>query len=249
MYRILEFYRNRRKLITYVIFFTVFSISLVMNVPTWVLGSMLSKYSQNKLRLYNTQGTFWSGSGLLVAVDPRTQYSAPLILFNWQVKLGLKRYVDINLFVGARKLANVYLNNSGFNLDSLNMSLSLGQVTELFGLIKNLGLSGNVLLTADKVKLSTVRNTGVFNVRLTTISSSISPVNPLGDYIVNYDLSNGKLNVSSSPNSSLILSGSGSVTNLIVNGRVAPDKKDQLLQFITVMGLPQPDGSYSLKIF
>jgi hypothetical protein len=249
MYRIVDFYRNRKKTIVYVAFCTMFLIAFSMNIPTWVLGSLLSKYSQNKLRLYNTNGTFWSGSGLLVAVDTRTQYSAPLILFNWKVKLGIVRYIDINFFIGTRKIANVYLNNSGLNLDSLNMSLSLGQVTELFGLIKNLGLSGNVLLSGDKIKLSPTRSNGIFNLKLTTISSSISPVNPLGDYTVNYNLSNGTLSVSSSSSSNLILSGNGSITSLVLNGKIAPSKKEQLLQFITVMGLPQPDGSYSLKIF
>jgi hypothetical protein len=218
------------------------------NIPTWVLGSVLSKYSEQKLKLYNTSGTFWKGSGLLVAVETKTNQTAPLILLNWTVKLGISKFVDIRFFVGSTQLVDIYVNKQGIYLDSLNMSLSIGQVTELYGLIKNLGLSGNVNISSSQVHLGS-KNEGTFNIKLTAVASRISPVNPLGDYNIAYNVNSGAINVTSGDSSALLLSGSGSINGLELSGRVAPEKKEKLLQFITVMGLPQPDGSYRLKIF
>ncbi|MFN8770237.1 MAG: type II secretion system protein N [Neisseriaceae bacterium] len=247
MSRLNRFYTRYKKIFITSIFIIIFLIAFINNIPSWVLGSALDKYSQHKLKLYDTQGTFWSGSGLLVATDSKTQ-SAPLILLNWSVALGFSKFVDVKFFVGNNQLVDIYLNKQGLYLDSLNMSLSMGQVTQLFGLIKNLGLSGNINMSSKQVHLGT-KNEGIFNIKLTSVSSSISPVNPLGDYNINFDTGSGAIQVSSDNNSSLLLSGSGSLNSLILSGRIAPSKKDKLLQFMTIMGLPQPDGSYSLKIF
>ena len=248
MYTLTRLYARYRKVLIAILFFLIFFITLFNTIPTWVLGSLLNKYSAEKLKLYDTHGTFWDGSGLLVATDPKSKSSAPLILLNWKIKLGMKKFVDMQFFVGDNKLANIYLDKKGLNLNNLNMSLSIGQVTELFGLIKNLGLSGNVNVSTDQMLLGK-KNQGTFNIKLTAVSSSISPVNPLGDYNVIFNADNGSIKVSSSDSSSLILNGEGTVSELTLKGKVAPDKKDKLLQFITVIGLPQPDGTYAMKIF
>ncbi|MBY0379994.1 MAG: type II secretion system protein N [Burkholderiales bacterium] len=248
MYTLTRLYERYRKFLIGIIFFVIFFITLFNTIPTWVLGSLLNKYSAQKLKLYDTHGTFWDGSGLLVATDPKSNSSAPLILLNWKIKLGMTKFVDMQFFVGNNNLANIYLDKKGVNLNNLNMSLSIGQVTELFGIIKNLGLSGNVNISTNQMILGKT-NQGTFNIKLTAVSSSISPVNPLGNYNVVFNTDNRSIKVSSSENSSLTLNGEGSVSELILKGKVATDKKDKLLQFITVMGSPQPDGTYSMKIF
>ncbi|MEN9946430.1 MAG: hypothetical protein RLZZ293_816, partial [Pseudomonadota bacterium] len=39
------------------------------------------------------------------------------------------------------------------------------------------------------------------------------------------------------------------LNSLILNLKVQADKKEQLLQFMTMMGMPQADGSYQMKVF
>lgn len=241
-------YTRYRKIFISTTFIIIFLMAMIINIPTWVLGSVLSKYSQGRLHLYDTQGTFWNGSGLLVAVDQKTQHSAPLILLNWKAKLGLSELLEVKFFVGNTQLVKIYLNQQGVYLESLNISLSIGQLTEIFGLIKNLGLSGNIKVSTSQIHLGT-KNEGVFDIKFTAISSGISPVNPLGDYDISFNTGSGAIGVNSSSDSALMLTGSGTINELILNGKVASTKREKLLQFITVMGLPQPDGSYNLKIF
>jgi hypothetical protein len=77
----------------------------------------------------------------------------------------------------------------------------------------------------------------------------MSPVNPIGSYNVNFDLSSMGITISSNPDSVIDVSGSGNIKNLVLNSKVQPDKKEKLLQFMTMTGIPQADGSYQMKAF
>ncbi|MFN7094306.1 MAG: hypothetical protein ACK4M7_02980, partial [Burkholderiales bacterium] len=99
------------------LFILVFVISLINNMPTWILGKVVEHYSQGKLKLYNQNGNFWHGSGLLVATDTKLQQSAPLLLVDWNINLGLTKFIDVKFTMGNNPIAEVYLNKAGVNLD------------------------------------------------------------------------------------------------------------------------------------
>jgi hypothetical protein len=246
--RIIRLLTHYKKYIISIIFVLVFVGTLIINIPTFVLANLINSYSQEKLALYNTRGTFWHGSGLLVAVDKKISQSAPLVMVNWGITLGMKKFIDIKFTIGDTLIADVYLNKHGANLDKLDLSLSISQVSRLFGLVHDLGLSGNINVNANAVHLGKVTD-GVLNVNLTNVSSSLSPVNPLGTYLVNLDAHNGNISVSSSTGSALILSGDGNLKALNLNAKIDATKKAKMEQFITFMGIPLPDGSYTLKMF
>jgi hypothetical protein len=112
-----------------------------------------------------------------------------------------------------------------------------------------LNLSGNVHVNANSLEIGKKMN-GSVNVQLSNVGSGISPVNPVGSYAVTMNLASGSLNVSTSdPASVLTVTGDGSLSSLMLNSKVAPEKKDQLFQFMTMMGIPQADGSYQMKVF
>ena len=230
------------------IFIVGFIVSLIVNIPAFVLANQIKAYSQEKLALYNTRGTFWNGSGLLVAVDKKISKSAPLLMLNWDVSLGLKKFIDIKFTIGKTVIAEVYANKNGINLDNLNLSLSISQVSRLFALIHDLGLSGNIHINTSSIHLGG-KVLGVVKVNLSNVSSSLSPVNPLGTYNVSLDMVDGKIIVSSLEGGTLMLKGSGDLNALTLNARVSADKQNQMTQFITFMGIPLSDGSYDLKIF
>ncbi len=251
MNNIIKFYRIYKRKILIIIFTTVFVLGFFCNIPTMVLGSLVYKYSIHKLKLYNTHGTFWNGTGLLVAMGSANS-SAPLIRLNWNVKLGIKKFIDVTFYVDKinknSTIANIYLNKDGVSIDNLKLYLSLNQVSELYNIVKNLNLSGNATISGDKIILGS-HNAGNIQLQLSNLSSGLSPVNPLGSYNVEYNISNGNINILT-PNPSIMnLTGKGTVDNLLLNAKIDPSKKDKLLQFIAVMGMPQPDGSYTLKIF
>lgn len=246
--RILSLFTRYSKHIIRVMFVLVFIGALITNIPTFVLANLINSYSQEKLALYNTHGTFWRGSGLLVAVDKKVSQSAPLVMLNWDITLGIKKIIDIKFAIGSMTIADVYLNTRGVNLDKLDLSLSISQVSRLFGLVHDLGLSGNINITASSLHLGKVTD-GILKVNLADVSSSLSPVNPLGTYMGSLDAHNGNITVSSSKSSALILSGDGNLNALNLNAKIDESKKAKMVQFITFMGIPLPDGSYNLKIF
>lgn len=249
MNRIFSHFSTKKKYYLGTIFGIIFITTLLYNVPTWVLGNVINHYSAQKIKVYNQSGTFWNGSGLLVVVDKQTSKTSPLIVINWKVTLGLTRFVDLKFFIGNNEIANAYIDETGANLDNLNLSLSLSQVTQLSSIIKDLGLSGNLNLKTKHLNLGKGFS-GIFDINLVDVSSSLSPVNPLGSYKVNFNVASGDINVQSDNFSTLLLNGQGNINyGLTLNAKVAPDKKEKMIQFITVMGVPKSNGTYDMKIF
>lgn len=243
-----RFLARNRKLIIGILFSMVFSITLVFNIPSWALSNVIEKYSQGRLKLYNTEGTFWDGSGLLVALSSNRLNSAPLIMLKWKIRLGFHKFVDIQFSVGNKQIADVFYDKRGANLDKLNLSLSITQVEQLFDVVKDLNVSGNINLSTDHILLGN-KMVGDFKVNLDNISSGISRVNPLGSYVVTLSAADGHISMTSSPNSILLLSGEGSTVGLTLSARISAEHREEMLQFITLMGIPKPDGSYMMKIF
>ena len=241
---------KRKKFLISIAFGFVFIFTLIANIPSWMLGDIVQNYSGKRLRLYDTGGTFWKGNGLLVAVDAKKQlHASPLLHINWDLKLGFSKFIDIQFTVDEHKIADIYLNKTGVNMDKLDLSLSVTQLSELVDIAKDLGVSGNINLSANHIHLGK-KVDGVFNIKLDNISSTISKVNPLGSYVVQLTPATGKINVNTpSSQDVLMLNGDGDTSSLTLKARVNESHKEEMLQFITAMGIPQPDGSYNLKIF
>jgi hypothetical protein len=105
-----------------------------------------------------------------------------------------------------------------------------------------------VHLTANKIVVSN-KMQGNIDVKLDNVASGMAPVNPIGSYHVALDLSNLGINIDSNSDSVITVNGSGSMNGLVLNSRVKADKKEQLLKFMTMLGIPQADGSYQFKVF
>ncbi|HMT02495.1 MAG TPA: hypothetical protein PKD00_04185, partial [Burkholderiales bacterium] len=75
-----------------------------------------------------------------------------------------------------------------------------------------------------------------------------SPINPLGIYTIDFNTANNQININYSPDSIIMLKGTGDLTGLIVNASVNESKKEKLQQLMAALGVPKPDGSYDLKI-
>lgn len=243
---ILKQSKLKKILIIFLVVF-VFFYSLIINMPTWIVGNIINSYSKERFKLYNQEGNFWDGNGLLVH-NSKQNISTPLLLINWKLKLGLKNFVTLNFFTGNKQIGNMYINKNGVNLDDVDLSLSIMQVSQIFDLIKNLGLSGNLHIASNHLLLSN-KNFGEAKITMNDLSSQISPVNPLGSYIINYDFFNENISVNSFGNPLLAIKGNGDAKHLTLNAKVDPDRKEQMIQFMTAFGFPNNDGSYDLKLY
>lgn len=237
-----------KKTLLIIAFVSVFFFSLISTIPAWVLGSIVANISNDRLRLYNTTGSFWHGSALLVVSSEKAHKSSPLLLTNWNITAGITKFIDIKFNVGNTQIADLYLNKHGVNLDNLDVSLSLVQLSQLADIVSSFGLSGNLEILSQHILLGN-KLSGQLTLKLGSVSSGLSPVNPLGSYQVKFKALDNTFDLTSTPGSNLTLDGQGSTTGLTLTGRIAPDKKAQMLEFITVMGVAQADGSYKMKIY
>lgn len=229
------------------LFIIIFLITLIINIPAWVLNSQIIKYSKGVLTLDNVDGTFWNGSGLLVATSHKGN-SAPLKHITWNINLGISKYVDIKFYDGDHTLAEAYIDNNGINVDKLDVNLSIIQVSQLIDVTQALELSGNFHIMAEHLNINKHYN-GLISIDIKNISSGLSPINPLGSYALTFDLSNNVIAVTTMAGAVLKLIGSGSFNNLVLNASINPSNINEMRTFITIMGMPNADGSYNLKIF
>ncbi len=243
-----SFFFAAKKYLIATLFMVVFVFTFINNMPSTMLGNLIKHYSNQRLQLYNPTGTFWNGSGLLAIPNPKSQQLTPLLLVNWVITPGFKKFIDIRFTVGKTPIAELYLNKQGLSLDDLDVSLSITQLSQLFDIVSSLGLSGNIEILSSHLAVSN-KISGLLDVKLDSVSSGLSPVNPLGSYLVKIESDSGKIDVRSNPSSILSLDGTGSVQGLALKCRIAADKKSKMLEFVSVMGVPQADGSYLMRIF
>jgi hypothetical protein len=137
---------------------------------------------------------------------------------------------------------------SGLDIQNVDLNLGMDQLVAFAGNLSTLNLSGSVHVTSTNLHLGKTNN-GILNASLDSIGSGMSPINPIGNYSIGFDLSNMGINVSSNSGSVISVTGTGNINGLALNAKVSDDKKEQMLQFMTMMGLPQADGSYLLKVF
>jgi hypothetical protein len=89
---------------------------------------------------------------------------------------------------------------------------------------------------------------GSINADIYHLSSTISPLNPLGDYSANINLETGSIEVRTTNDAILKINGTGSFKSLALNATVTPQKKDKLLQFMVMFGDPVGDNQYILQL-
>jgi hypothetical protein len=238
-----------RKYLIIISFSTIFLGTLIINIPAWVLNSQLTKYTNHQLALYNLSGSFWKGSGLLVASSKKVQEGqAPLAHIQWKVSLGFTKFINVSLSQDQHKIAEIYLNKNGLNIDKLDLSLSIVQVSYLSDVVKDLNISGNCQINAEHLLLAKKPN-GTVRINVRNVSSGMSPVNPLGSYSVTFNTENNKIDVSTQGGAILNLDGEGSINSLILKASIAPEKVESMKTFITLLGIPNADGTYNIKLF
>ncbi|MBP7080535.1 MAG: type II secretion system protein N [Rhodocyclaceae bacterium] len=98
-------------------------IFVVWQLPASLIDSALNRYSDNKLRLAETQGSVWRGSGLVMVLDPVSDRWQPWTKIDWNADWGalLRFGVAWQLMVQDTPLARVELATSGVRIDELHL--------------------------------------------------------------------------------------------------------------------------------
>jgi len=201
----------------------VFSVALTLGVffPAAWMGALVEKQTGGRLTLGDAQGTLWRGSAFIGGAAGGNSPVTPLLpgRFSWRLSpLALVGMVDLRL-ENPEALAQPVDFKGSWKQWQLSPSALLLPAEGLSGLgapLNTLAPSGtmrlswtNLARTADS---GVVAVNGRTTLELTDMSSRMSPLRPLGSYLLALDWQGQRAQLTlSSVKGPLLLSGAGSL--------------------------------------
>lgn len=178
---------TRRSLI--VIWLGVYLVALVATLPASLLDSGLKRASHGRLRLVETSGTLWSGTGRIELRDADSRFgisSGVVWRFLPRSLIGGHLVFDVDVEQSPRSFpltisfSQIKVANADIRLPAAVLGLALPRLAPL-------GPAGDLLLHVADMSLQrdTVRGSAALQWR--SASSALTPVAPLGDYELRLD--------------------------------------------------------------
>jgi general secretion pathway protein N len=234
----------------------VYAAALVVTAPAGLIDSGLEQATEGRLRLTETRGTLWSGSGQLEMRD-RTLHAAVARNIAWRV---LPLY-----FLRAQLRAEVVLDQAAKPFP-LTVSLSqieladadIGLPAAALGLgepkLAPLGLTGDVLLHVTRLALGRKTIEGSATLQWRGAGSAYTRVSPLGDYELRFEGAGSTVRASlRTLQGPLQLDGQGSWSSgsrpaFLGTARVAPEQQQQLDPLLRMIAVERSAGNFELQL-
>ena len=233
-----------------------YALGLVVTAPASLIDSGLEQATERRLRLTDTRGTLWSGTGQLEMRD-RTQRTAVARSIAWRV---LPQYflrgqlrVEVVLDQAAKpfpvtvSVSQIELADADINLPAA--ALALGEPK-----LAPLGLTGDVLLHVARLALKRNAVEGSATLQWRGAGSSFTRVSPLGNYELRFEgegtTVRAFLRTLEGP---LQLDGKGSWTSggnpaFLGSARIAPEQRQQLAPLMRLIAVERGDGNFELRL-
>jgi general secretion pathway protein N len=236
----------------------IFCASLVVMAPASLLGAQLERFSGGRLSLANTNGTIWSGSGILLFRND-TQFIS-LGDYAWQIRpaeLPSNGLVyEVRHGEGAPPMRARYaVLRQEAELSQWRMVLPAQILAVLSPQLKPYQLHGEVRLATDSLTFSAGGILGRATVDWMQAGSRLTDVYPLGDYRIQMAGTGAGLSIQlSTLAGKLRLSGSGQVVpgrGLTFNGeaQAAPgEQQEALTDLLHRVGPQTSPGVFALAL-
>ena len=161
---------------------------VVWQLPASVLDATLSRYSNNKLRLAETQGSVWRGSGFVMVLDPVSDRWQPWTRIEWSAEWSALLRIGLawQLKTQDASLARIEFAASGFRVDELHLRgparLFLQQMQNVIG---RAGWRGDIAIDSAQWQCSwQPQCQGAADIRWFGAASDLLVGRVLGDYQV-----------------------------------------------------------------
>ena len=161
---------------------------VVWQLPASLLDTALNRSSGNKLRLAETQGSVWRGSGFVMVLDPLSDRWQPWTRIDWNADWSalLRFGLAWQLTAQETPLARVEITASGFRVDELHLRgparLFLQQMQNVIG---RAGWRGDIAIDSPRWQCSwQPQCTGGADLRWFGAASDLLEGRVLGDYQV-----------------------------------------------------------------
>lgn len=168
------------------LFFVLLIGALVTQAPAWLMDEQLNQFTRGAVRLTDTQGSLWQGSGTLTVIDPVKQRAQPWLAlqWRWQPLYLLRGEMAWRLLSNNNPVGEVAVGINGWRADELALSaparFAMERIPHAFG---RLGWQGDMSLTTTQWRCDwQARCTGQAGLRWTGVAADILMGRPIGDY-------------------------------------------------------------------
>lgn len=228
------------------IFFIAFLVLLIINIPAWMINVALEKNLGTRIKLINTSGSIWNGSGMLSAFSDSMKDYQPIVLLNWHISFDVDNIIILHAYTEQSSKIEINFANFEPNINIDNFYLPIEQLMSSFGFIENLSLYGVLKIDHTKLKLQNGKLRGKINVAVNHLSSGISKVNPLGHYKALIYFPETKYEVTSDKKNYLMIEGNGVIatdglTLYGSSGDVNQEIKEKIKEFLVMFGKEEND--------
>lgn len=161
------------------------AIGMLSALPASLMSWGVAKASNDHWQLVNQQGTVWQGSGQLAYQrQPGEFLPASRMEWNFQPAALLKAKLAWQVQADGSR-GRIWLAPRGMGAQSLALSLPLESLLSASPQWQRVGLAGNVQLTLSELSRQKGQWQGAAVLHLNGLTAKISPVKPLGDYVLN----------------------------------------------------------------
>ncbi|MBC3870219.1 type II secretion system protein N [Undibacterium oligocarboniphilum] len=235
-------------------------LSVLFFLPASWLGAVLEKQTQGRLSLGDVQGSFWHGSAFVGVASGAEKPVTPLFAgrFSWQISpLIFLGQLDAQLSNSESLSAPVHVQGSlsEWQVSPAQLALPTERLEGLGAPLNTIGPTGKLSLSWNHLHFSRdnrmLQAAGQLQLHLTEMASRLSPIRPLGSYVMNFDLqgANASLNLMTEKGP-MMLSGSGDITNghFQFSGKAwaQQGQEAKLANLLNLLGQRRKDGDQDI---
>jgi general secretion pathway protein N len=239
--------------------------TLIAMAPAYWFTPAVARYSDRRVELVDPHGSLWQGDAILQLAPGRADPNGPpraggapsalpgRLAWHtafWPLLLGRLR-IEIEQDEALAHPVQLAVDWRQATLGEGRLTLPASWLNGLGSPFNTLDLRGSVALSWGDCLAHDGQVYGHLVLTLDRLASRISRVQPLGSYRLQIDLDGqGALLRLSTLQGALLLDGRGQVNaahfGFEGSARAAPGYQDSLAGFLTLLGDPRGDGSYSL---
>ncbi len=240
----------RRLLIWTLAGLTSATLSALAFFPAAWLASIVETQSAGRLTLGDAQGTLWRGSAYIGAAPGSNDPVTPLLpgRFAWRVSPAVllgRINAELENSEALSQPVSVTGNWRQLQVSPAALTLPAERLAALGAPLNTIQPSGQMRLSWQLLQLSRLKGnieiSGLMNLEMNDIASRLSPVKPLGSYILAFDWRKLKASINlKTVNGPLLLNGSGNISNgrFQFTGKAEAEKgrEEQLANLLNLLG-------------